>query len=119
MEDGRWFLQRNEGQVDGAALSDQSLPVTPTSTLPAEQVEAIKRQLVAANFAALAPYQEEEKVKGGNYYVVSSTENQVIYVAVRSEFIDLLRDVAYQHELAAQTSAEPGNWLSRLFSRLK
>lgn len=102
-EDGRWFLARRSSESTPWEVPfNTDLPAEPTRQLPAEVVNNVKAQLQKAKFFNQAPYQVDNSVKDGGFYVVTAQmegqTHEVIYVAGSSPLLNFLKGLAAKYE---------------------
>lgn len=102
--DGRWFLAWHSGDTSGDWQTpfDTPLPVSPTKQLKANVVNDIKKQLQKANFLAQPPYQADQTVEDGTFYVVTAQmdgqTHEVIYEGVYPPLVEFLETIASTYQ---------------------
>lgn len=98
-EDGKWFLAWHSGDTSGdwQIPFDTNLPSAPTKQLKANVVKDVKKQLQQANFPTQAPYQADQTVENGSFYVVTARldgkVHEVIYESVYPPLVDFLASI--------------------------
>jgi hypothetical protein len=117
-DDGRLFLARHSGDTsDWKTPFDTELPQTPTQQLDARVVDEVKNQLRQANFLAQAPYQADETVEDGTFYVVTARidgkVHEIIYDAVSTPLTDFLATIA------SSADSSQGGLLASLRKKIK
>lgn len=101
--DGRWFLAWHSGDTsDWQTPFDTDLPPTATKQLPGAVVSEVKKQLQSANFAAQPPYQVDQTVEDGSFYVVTARldgqVHEVIYEGVYPALIEFLETMVSTYQ---------------------
>jgi hypothetical protein len=100
-DDGRLFLVRHSGAGgDRSVAFDRPLPATPTATLPAAEVAALRDAVEDAGLFDHPGY-EEQRASGGTLLVVRARGargvHTVVLVNVRSPLTERLQAVARDH----------------------
>jgi hypothetical protein len=96
--DGRLFLARHSGNVaETSIVFDTELPSIPTKILDVATVKQVEKKLRNSNFFNQAPYQFNQGVQDGSWYVVTARLDnkihQVIYDAYAPPLVDFLETI--------------------------
>lgn len=98
-KDGRFHLVWHSGDVSDCSMPfDTELPETPTMQLQAPQVDEVRNRLRQANLCDQPPYQADEAVEDGGFYIVTARIDnricEVIYEGIRPAIIDFLFEIS-------------------------
>src|SRR5690606_35034612 len=114
--DGRWFLAWHSGDTsDWQTPFDTDLPPTATKQLPGAVVNEVKKQLQSADFSTQSPYQVDQTVEDGSFYIVTARidgkVHEVIYEGVYPALVEFLDTIVstYQYNLGNDMSKTPWN----------
>lgn len=98
-EDGRLFIDRHSGSdsSDYNFPFDRDFPSKPTKKLPAKVVNHVKQNLIDSGFLEQPPYQLDNRVEDGTFYVVtariSGRIHEVIYEAFYPPLVEFLETI--------------------------
>lgn len=98
-EDGKLFFTAHSGDTsDWQTPFDIGWPATPSQNLARQRVDEVKKRLDEADFFAQSPYQVDNTVEDGGFYIVTarldSREHEVIYEAIYPPLVEFLKTIA-------------------------
>jgi hypothetical protein len=123
--DGTWYLAWHSGDSsDWQTPFDTEIPAEPTGRLPNNVVDQVRQHLQEADFWNQPPYQADETVEDGAFYIVTARKNgsqgngavhEVIYEAVYPPLVAFLDTLATTYETAQPSRL--ATFVSRLLPR--